>query len=1024
MARLVMEREGRTQEYELADETTIGRSSGNTIRVPTGKASRQHARILRDNGGFTIEDLKSSNGTLVNDKKIAAKTRLASGDIIRIGDAQFHFIDKVEDPLIGTHLDKYHILERLGAGGMGSVYRAKQVSLGRDVAIKVMRPDLLDKPGFADNFRREAQLAASLQHPNIIGIYDFGRENDVCFFSMEFVDGENLMDRLQRAQVLPAEEVMAFAAQVVAALDYAHGKRILHQDIKPQNLMVDRAGRIKIADFGLARMMQYGENATGPTMGTPQYVPPEVVRRSPPDPRSDIYSLAATMFHLLTGRPPYNAGNASEIVRRHLEDPVPDPRSVRADVPDALAELVMRGLSKDPARRPATAAEFRQTLEELRQGGSVPAATPGAGAPPTPRRVTEKMPGSSATDSLPRVRGTRTPLIAGIVIAVGVLALLVGLFFYRDYAHKQKARRLYQQAVSHNENARPDEALELLETIVRGYRDTPVAEQARTLREEIQEERSQEKELRSEISRIRMRFQVNLLSAGEAKAQLNALFDRPGVTPEIRAEIEDTLAGIAPREADTDPDDGGEQPTFTEAEREWREVEAVAKQRLAEDKLAEAKRMVERFRDGTEDADVKIEAAKVLEQIDKRIAEYGQEKYESGHAALAAGEKAKARREWMSVLQAVPGTDWAEKVAREIEALDQDARRIFFRALRQVYDLARDLKGEAAVKVAQGLREELAGLAWAKEAGDLHQLAGGLNEFRRALNNAVIGERTSDPDDHASVLGLGLCELRVGKDGQLLAIKDEGEPKAVSWGEVSLADVARLGNYRDLTDQQRLGGAFYSLARRHLGLVKTYLKEVEFGGNYGRLRRQVEALREGRFIVERIAFEDFTRNQRWDPVAGSEEWASTAERFGTTQPGQSAAELRGLRFHVKDIAVEFRAHAEDREGQACLVLKEKKGELLAVRIQGGKVLLEFTRFGEPERVSADLPKPGQPLRLEIRDGTAVLYQEREELARLDVSRISTWNTVLRLELNDTAGWFDDIQIEEGDGPLARDGARG
>lgn len=370
MPRLILTREGHTQEYELLEQTTLGRSSKNTIRVPEGKASRQHALIEKQDEAYVLRDLDSSNGTYVNNIRVTTQP-LKADDTIRIGDSRFVFADHVDDPLVGCRLGNYQIEERLGQGGMGAVYRAKQVTMDRDVALKVMRPKYAEDDNFVEDFMREAHIAGRLHHPNIIAIHDFGQEEGHYFFSMEFVRGETLFDYIKREGRQDPDRVIELLTQIATALAHAHDKDVIHQDVKPENIMITDGGQVKVADLGLAKMMSYGSGTSmvdqKPVMGTPQYVAPEVVRRSPPDPRSDIYSLAATAYYVATGRPPYEGDSSTEIIRQHLAADVPDPRHKRPDLPPPLASFIMRGLAKDPRKRPASCQEILAELGRIRE---------------------------------------------------------------------------------------------------------------------------------------------------------------------------------------------------------------------------------------------------------------------------------------------------------------------------------------------------------------------------------------------------------------------------------------------------------------------------------------------------------------------------------------------------------------------------------------------------------------------------------------------------------------------------------
>ncbi len=452
MAFLVMQREGHTLQYDLAKTITLGRGSQSEILIPSAKASRQHARILVQNGIYTLQDLDSSNGTYLNDARVQSQL-LTHGDIIRIGNVTLTFLEHINDPLLGRRLGHYHILQQIGQGGMGTIYRANQVGLNREVALKVMKKELAETPGFVDDFFREARLSGNLEHPNMIHVYDADKDGGYYYLSMEFVRGETLSDRLDRLGRIPPMELAQICAAVCDGLAYAHGHQITHQDIKPQNIMITDTGVIKIADLGLAKVMQYGEDQSPdrPAMGTPLYIPPEVIRKSPPDSRSDLYSLAATMYHLLTGEPPYMADKVREIVRMHLEEPVPDPRAIVEEIPEDLSKLVMQAMSKDPARRPATATDFASLLREISNKpqpqvnapeGKGKAASVRRKTADTVKRVHQDTARTKIQPPKPKSIASTLALVGLLVVAAAALVWLLVIRILPSDEQKRKAAAL------------------------------------------------------------------------------------------------------------------------------------------------------------------------------------------------------------------------------------------------------------------------------------------------------------------------------------------------------------------------------------------------------------------------------------------------------------------------------------------------------------------------------------------------------------------------------------------------------
>jgi serine/threonine protein kinase len=252
----------------------------------------------------------------------------------------------------------------LGKGGMGAVYRAYDHLLGRHVAYKVLGEALSGNPEARDNLLHEARAAAQLNHPNVITIYDLGVDQEhhgETFISMELVDGESYQSLLRGRTWLAVDESLHWLVSVCQGLDHAHGRGIVHRDLKPSNVLLAVDGRVKILDFGLARRADNGANgessgALGHSMsGTPKYIPPEAIQGGLIDARSDVYSLGATLFELLTGKAPFTEGN---LLMHHLHTPPPPLRSRRSEIPPKLEELVLLCLAKAPGDRFQSAGEI------------------------------------------------------------------------------------------------------------------------------------------------------------------------------------------------------------------------------------------------------------------------------------------------------------------------------------------------------------------------------------------------------------------------------------------------------------------------------------------------------------------------------------------------------------------------------------------------------------------------------------------------------------------------------------------
>jgi hypothetical protein len=318
-------------------------------------------------------------------------------------------------PELASH-PRYRILRELGRGGMGVVYHAEQTLMDRQVAIKVINRALLDHPDALERFGREVRAAAKLSHPNIVLAYDAERAGDLHLLVMEFVEGLNLADVVQRKGPLPVAHACSYVRQAALGLQHAFERGMIHRDIKPHNLMLTPKGQVKILDFGLAKLArergpQSEVTAQGTYMGTPDYTAPEQASDArSADIRADIYSLGCTLYFLLAGRPPFQEGTDVKTIIAHLEKEPPPLTGLRADVPPDLAAVVARMLAKDPARRYQKPAEVAQALAPFckRASNLVPVAAP---APPAAAAEAATVPPRDTTP-LPPVARPAPPLAA------------------------------------------------------------------------------------------------------------------------------------------------------------------------------------------------------------------------------------------------------------------------------------------------------------------------------------------------------------------------------------------------------------------------------------------------------------------------------------------------------------------------------------------------------------------------------------------------------------------------------------
>lgn len=271
--------------------------------------------------------------------------------------------------MIGRQLGgRYEILERIGGGGMAIVYKGLDILLHRHVAVKVLRQQYVHDEEFIQRFRREAQAAASLSHPNVVSIYDVGQEEDVHYIVMEYVEGTTLNDLIKERAPLQVEEAVHVAGQICDALDHAHHNQIIHRDIKPHNILIGRNGRVKVTDFGIARAVTSSTiTQTGSVVGSVHYFSPEHAKGTPTGEQSDLYSLGIVMYQMLTGRLPFLGESPISVALKHLQEDVEEPRKVNPLIPQSVENIILRAMRKSTTERYRTAQDMMADLEACLQ---------------------------------------------------------------------------------------------------------------------------------------------------------------------------------------------------------------------------------------------------------------------------------------------------------------------------------------------------------------------------------------------------------------------------------------------------------------------------------------------------------------------------------------------------------------------------------------------------------------------------------------------------------------------------------
>ena len=259
--------------------------------------------------------------------------------------------------------DRYEILEKVGSGGMAEVFKGKDHKLNRFVAVKVLKDEFVEDKNFVRKFKEEAQAAAGLAHPNIVNVYDVGDEQNVKYIVMELVEGITLKTYIEKKGRLTVKEATSIAIQMGAGLELAHNNQIVHRDIKPQNIIISREGKVKVTDFGIAKSVSSNTN-TSDAMGSVHYTSPEQARGGYSDAKSDIYSLGIVMYEMVTGRVPFDGETTVVVAVKHLQEDIVSPRVYASDIPVSLEHIILKCTEKSPDRRYASVAELTADLKQ------------------------------------------------------------------------------------------------------------------------------------------------------------------------------------------------------------------------------------------------------------------------------------------------------------------------------------------------------------------------------------------------------------------------------------------------------------------------------------------------------------------------------------------------------------------------------------------------------------------------------------------------------------------------------------
>lgn len=460
----------------------VGRRPENDLRLEDSMVSGRHFRLRFQAGRFFVEDLASTNGLWLNGDRVTS-AEVFIGDAIRAGDTFLGLIADASDSKEKNKqivIDGFEMQERVGVGGMGVVYKARQLSLDRTVAIKILNRKLTKDKTLVERFISEARAAGKLVHGNVVQVHDVGESNGNYFICMEYIDGGNLTETLRECGKLDENTVIDIAMDVAKGLEYAEIQGIVHCDIKPDNIMLTKAGVAKIADLGIARSLsEQQEEQKQEVMGSPQYMAPEQAQGRKVDCRSDLYALGCTLFRTLAGHPPFSGANSQEIMRKQVYETPPDIRELVPELGPGLADIIEKLMAKKPEERFPSATDLIAALDALESGPASSSERKKPARLPTPKpKVPVPSPGTAQasrqkrgslrqSSGKPRRRlgsaqtsasSMATFMLLGLV---GAMVAVVLVFALRGLARDTGADAL-REAQRLNEEGRLQEALAVL----------------------------------------------------------------------------------------------------------------------------------------------------------------------------------------------------------------------------------------------------------------------------------------------------------------------------------------------------------------------------------------------------------------------------------------------------------------------------------------------------------------------------------------------------------------------------------
>jgi tRNA A-37 threonylcarbamoyl transferase component Bud32 len=744
-------------EFKLnADRLVMGRRSACPIPVADAKASREHACINMRNGSIFVQDL-SRNGTLLNGKpaeKAEPGSPMKFGDQIRIGDTVMELIDQSAEP-IEIEIPGYQIIEKVGLGGMGVVYKARQLSMDRIVALKVLNERYSSNAEFQDRFIREARAAGRLNHPNVIHVHDISRANGRHYFSMEYIDGSSIKEVLKIERKMDVNKSLDIVLQAAKALEFAHENRIVHRDIKPDNIMLTRESIVKIADLGIAKTFEEAAPSAKEhrrIMGTPHYMAPEQALGKAIDHRVDIYSLGATFYHMITGSTPFTGSTAHEVLKAHIQESLPPIQDMNPDVPDPVCFIIERMMAKLPEKRYPDMSKVIEDIERVQRGVVAGINRIEAGDSTIMRairaksatqkklqRSSEELSDDAATGAHSAVSAGKMALVAALVFAIGVALVLV--VFKKDQGGIVENTKTVTGATT----GTGTKTAVAIDPAPRKLLDEAIAAQAA----------GDMKGYEDKLNALKKQYPAAVAEIAEADKRLNEIM--AARTKQAKDDVDKKMAEAKALEAASLPDaikkytEVAQQAAINnfaelrvqaegridvlqkqakedferQMETDWNAASADAKAAVGKQDFETARKVFRDFIDGHAKAKQKDDAAKALEQVNTDA----QEKFSDTKKRADASEIPDGLKLWELYAQEVKDQLNADGAKKEAAALEKKAEDLVKDATDKASKEAQNYRFDIAIQMADAAEKKVRATKFAEGAKAARELMAGVKDF-------------------------------------------------------------------------------------------------------------------------------------------------------------------------------------------------------------------------------------------------------------------------------------------------------